>query len=220
MSSNQQHEWTYDDNDECGPKEWPKYYKTGDHQSPINILIDPQSASYHAITCCAGRLKETLQIITNDSNKRNHDSRHQQSHAIYRTHLDSIGEHPNGDDYNNCESSSPPGSTTSSNRSSPTQASGSDYFDEDDSSNGEKDDGYSGQNKKNKKCNNGQKKQIFRIRQNTRFCISNKKMFLGYPRYLNSMELENTGHSWQVTLPKELTTHTRKLYNELIFKEI
>lgn len=49
-----------------------------------------------------------------------------------------------------------------------------------------------------------------REQQNTRFCATNKKLFLGYPRYLNSIKLRNTGHAWQIDLPAELAEHTRE----------
>jgi len=47
-------------------------------------------------------------------------------------------------------------------------------------------------------------------RQRTRYCATNKKLFLGYPRYLDSIRLSNTGHAWQVDMPQELGQHTRK----------
>lgn len=46
--------------------------------------------------------------------------------------------------------------------------------------------------------------------QQTRFVVSKRKLFLGYPRYLHSMQLCNTGHGWQVDLPAELAEHTRE----------
>lgn len=46
--------------------------------------------------------------------------------------------------------------------------------------------------------------------QATRFCTSKRKLFLGYPRYLDKIRLENTGHNWQVNIPPELSLHTCK----------
>lgn len=47
--------------------------------------------------------------------------------------------------------------------------------------------------------------------QNTRFVATKRKLFLGYPRFLHSMQLCNTGHGWQVSLDEHLAEHTRKL---------
>lgn len=47
-------------------------------------------------------------------------------------------------------------------------------------------------------------------RQNTRHCVSTRKIFLGYPRHLNQVRLCNTGHGWQLSLPDELAEHTRE----------
>lgn len=46
--------------------------------------------------------------------------------------------------------------------------------------------------------------------QNTRHCVSKRKIFLGYPRYLETVQLSNTGHNWQVDIPPEIGLNTRK----------
>lgn len=46
--------------------------------------------------------------------------------------------------------------------------------------------------------------------QDTRYVITKRKLFLGYPRFLHSMQLCNTGHGWQVSLAEQLAEHTRK----------
>lgn len=226
------HKWSYDDQDECGPNKWSKYYRTGEHQSPINILVDAHRVSHQAVTCCAGRLKESLKLVTNDNIEIKARDLRQQHRPVYRRHLDSIGEdsqaNNNDNSSNNSNSSSPSGSASSSasssNRSSPMQAESSgDFFDDDVdfnniADNNNIDDGYSGQNDKSSRRKCSKKNLTIKLRQNSRFCISNKKIFLGYPRYLNSMELQNTGHSWQVSLPEELSAHTRKFNNIIHFQ--
>lgn len=63
----------------------------------------------------------------------------------------------------------------------------------------------------NKQCNRLEHHQKhYQQQQNTRYVVSLRKVFLGYPRFMNTMQLFNTGHNWQVNLPNELANHTRK----------
>ncbi|KAG9510179.1 Carbonic anhydrase 7 [Fragariocoptes setiger] len=45
-------------------------------------------------------------------------------------------------------------------------------------------------------------------RNHVRYHVSNKKIFLGYPRCLNNLRIMNTGHAWQVDIPREIGPHT------------
>lgn len=187
-----QEEWDYDEqNSLTGPSEWNKLYKTGQHQSPINILIDANCLALKSTTCC---INSRLDLITLSDNSHN-----QKQNGHHRAHLDSVGEEARAG------ALSPSSSGISSNRSSPTQTSGSD-FEDNGFDDGDRYDVSRDKFRRHRCAGKGHSAQ----RQNTRFCLSNKKIFLGYPRYLNSLELNNNGHSWQVTLPPELGKHTRK----------
>lgn len=184
-------QWTYDDNDSSvGPSKWGKLYKAGRHQSPINILVEPNYLALKSATCCAGEVSDKLKLMQIEVRNAN------------RAHLNSTGEearHPKFRPSTSGHSSA----CSSSNRSSPTQNSSSDYdYDDDDDLRSDS------QMFKEKNCLGKSRLQM--QEQNTRFCVTNKKIFLGYPRYLNSLQLTNTGHSWQINLPPELEVHTRK----------
>lgn len=195
--------WGYAPDHSVAPDQWPKYYATGAYQSPINILVD-HCERLKGSTCChsrpldeqcpATRLRDSLQVTP--------------AAAKRRSHLDSAGEdqrHVNGS------------SGSSSKSSSPSQHFyGQDDYDEDEheNSSGSARDCKETNSNNNNNNNDNQINRCYQkqavLQQNTRFCVSHKKIFLGYPRYLSTMQLCNTGHGWQVNLPGELATHTRK----------
>lgn len=185
------HNWGYS-NDALGPDQWSKHYKTGERQSPINILVSDCNSILHS-TCCT-QLNTQLQDKFKDNLKIS--ARDKQPEIKRRQHLDSTG-----GDYRD-SSSSPLSFSSNSNTSSPSPSSSSSSSSSSYSTRPTDED--------SDEYDKSQADFHNKSRQNTRKCVSNKKIFLGYPRYLNSMQLCNTGHNWQVNLPPELATHTRK----------
>lgn len=193
------------------PDEWCKRYPVGKNQSPINILVSNYDQIVQS-TCC------------NSISQHKHHHHHHGQHIITermaslcltngkpetlrpqkvwpdqqrRTHLDSVG----------CDDHHLRSSSTCSSVSAMSGASGSscppspaaqNYEDSDSSDSAFPTATATG-------VDQGDNQKLV---QRTRFCTSNHKIFLGYPRYLSSMQLCNTGHSWQVSLPEELTSHT------------
>lgn len=263
----QQHKWGYS-NDLIGPSEWPKYFHTGQYQSPINILVN-NCRHVTQSTCChqhsSGEAAESYQVkqkIQRDHHQRSvHEARiHDRLKSSLRigpnrrAHLDSVGE-----DHHRSLSASSSGSQNSSkstSSSSPGRKGNNNYDDDDDndendnvssgSSNNSSDydqDGFEDEEEKNGRqmitsssssSSSSSSETTTTIRyneykrqqqqpntccvtqvQNTRHCESRKKIFLGYPRYLNTMQLCNTGHNWQVNLPPEIATHTRKCFHSI-----
>lgn len=182
-----EYNWGYS-NDSHGPSEWPKYYQAGELQSPINILID--LCDLHLSTCCGCALSEQWQSDLNISKKnRDRDKILHTNHR--RAHLDSIG-NDEDDAHQRSPSTSSTGSGQTAGHSSPDI------------------DQYRA-NERHKVINCAKmRRHAGQVQtQNTRYCRTNKKIFLGYPRYLSSMQLCNTGHAWQINLPPELAHHTR-----------
>lgn len=183
-----QHNWGYTE-DLIGPDEWPKHFKTGQYQSPINILLPDCCDRFgQQQSCCkrdeiheTRRLPERMRLALRLSDKR-------------RVHLDSEGE--------THQRSSSASSSASGSRSPVGRES-----EEDERSDDERESFES--SKRRCKQLQLQQQKMCQV-QNTRRLVSHKKIFLGYPRYLSSMSLCNTGHNWQVNLPPELATHTRK----------
>lgn len=252
MSQQQQHKWGYSGG-LIGPNEWPKYFHTGQYQSPINILVN-NCKHVTQSTCChhhSGEAAESYQVkqkIQRDHQRSVHEARlHDRLKSSLRigsnrrAHLDSAGE-----DHHRSLSTSSSGSQNSSTSSSSPDHKGNknnnnNNNDDDNTSGGSSNnssdydqDGFEDEEEKNDKHTlttlssssssetttiryNEYKRQQHQTNtccvtqvQNTRHCVSRKKIFLGYPRYLNAMQLCNTGHNWQVNLPPEIATHTRK----------
>lgn len=259
--SQQQHKWGYS-GDLIGPNEWPKYFHTGQHQSPINILVN-NCRHVAQSTCCHQNDKHVYERqnihdhkLVNDHEARLHERLRNSlqigSSHHRRAHLDSVG----SEDHHRSPSTSSSGSHNSSFSSSPdiekinnnnnknkNNSSGNNSSDYDQDGFGDEDyeddyerdydeerDKSKGRYKqKSSSSNSATSSEATTIRfndckrkqqqtgtccvtqvQNTRHCVSRKKIFLGYPRYLNTMQLCNTGHNWQVNLPSELAAHTRK----------
>lgn len=234
---NDQPHWGYE-SQQIGPSEWPKYYQTGKFQSPINILVDfcaitnnnSNQASHHSKhrtsssssskdnrpTCCCNGSAHDLELSSQQQKL---------ATSLRRTHLDSIGE----DDHNHQRN--PSASASSSASSSPVQNTDSSSCDDDyDLTRATKCTKHQRSTSKHNsslmtttttttKCvdcfpsaHHGSsapsKGRSLVSEQNTRHCVSNKKLFLGYPRYMSNIQLCNTGHSWQINIPPELARHT------------
>lgn len=214
--------WNYDDQTKFGPKNWPKLYPTeGLRQSPINIIVN-QDDKFNS-TCCHGRILTNSQsnnrMITTTNinstrqfNDQDVDLNRLRLNSTTRKHLDSTGQElrttspdsgrPSNDSYSDTNNSDR--SATNSPQQTQLQPikhkQHSNQY-ELDSNNNNNDNNYS----KIKTKNNDSLSH-----QETRFCISKRKLFLGYPRYLDMVALENNGHAWQANIPSQISQHTRK----------
>lgn len=195
--------WNYDDLSPKGPRNWPKYCETGERQSPINIITSDLYQSLAQVTCCNGRLicrddqqqrdhkhigDTTTTTTSNNNNNNNHLTNgnqlrqvqlQQQHHSYRRPHLDSIGEDERDDD-NDDDHKWPKSGAHNNTRHRQVIAR------------------ESSRSKPYEKADE----------QLTKYCASKRKLFLGYPRYLDKIKIDNTGHNWQVNIPAELSTHT------------
>lgn len=161
-------------------------------QSPINIIV-PDCHQLIESTCCkCQQSKASVNSVLTSK----HNGKVQIKTEGRRAHLDSTGE----------ERSS---SSLSSPIESPVQQ--TDEYDDEDVS---EDDNLRNDISKRQVADEHQKIVHHRRhesdKQKTRFCRSNKKIFLGYPRYLQQLRLTNTGHGWQADIPIELSCHTCK----------
>lgn len=173
--------WSYrQEEGGLGPDEWPKYYRTGKRQSPIDITVcECLLASVCAgrqHTCCSEHLEHNLPNSFRDKIQINAK---QSAHG--RKHSNSLN-----DDSDDQRRSVSPASSSASSRIS-SQDPGNDS---------------------NREA--VAETQITYKNQRTRYCLTNKKLFIGYPRYISAVPLSNTGHSWQINIPAELSAHTRK----------
>lgn len=202
------HNWNYSDDSGHGPSNWHRYYPAGKQQSPINILVDFCELHQSGCSSCnstSGQLAHQLErdLHLDDATLAHSNYQHWQQQR--RSHLDSLG---NEDEQQYYASDQTGGSRSPSCVSE--KSAGSDAVQAE---------GKMSANNcialwKSKKSTsplqvrNHQANQ--QSRRNTRYCVTNKKIFLGYPRFLNSLKLSNTGHGWQVDMPRELASHTRK----------
>lgn len=230
MSNN----WGYS-NDLIGPEEWPKYFRTGQHQSPINILVDNCEQAASQSTCCQqlDRHQQNKSAPTHEARQlhdRLRDTLQVSGHR--RAHLNSTGE-----DHHRSSSTSSSGSQNSFSPNNRYNSNTSSDCDDEDNNNNNNQAEVQEKAAKASHNKHGERKQycpsdalevqrdnkqraggtccLTQV-QNTRHCVSRKKIFLGYPRYLNTMQICNTGHNWQVNLPPELANHTRKLRKTLL----
>lgn len=193
-------QWDYLDDTGRGPSEWSKFYPAGKLQSPINIQVD--YCALHQSSCgnCSPENHRQLSERIENGLRLGRESGPQQQpqQSARRHHLDSVGNDNDSDD---------PHESAKGEHNERLASDCLNLW-------------------KNKKLSNSplqmrnahaqqQQQQSDRLtkperRQNTRFCVTNKKIFLGYPRFLNTVKLSNTGHGWQVEMPPELACHTRK----------
>jgi len=186
------------------PEQWGKHYRTGALQSPINIQLGGCERHLEATRCrcradsasgLADELAGALRVAPEAA----------AACERRRAHLNWAGEEE--------EERRRPGSQSAALSSSSSPVSQAGDSDEDSGADlhdsrratpiGRASNRAQGRHPTNCPPSAG--------RQNTRFCTSAKKIFLGYPRYLDSVQICNTGHGWQVNVPPELATHTRKL---------
>jgi hypothetical protein len=202
MHPEQPAHWNYSDDDALGPNGWPKHFGAGDSQSPINIIVDHcylNACSSKTRPCESGRLHEQL------GNKLAIGRA-----AARRDHLDSAGDDTNDSQYNELDNENQL-NVHQERRSPSTSSNNSSVFSNDDA--GQLVAAHSPSHRHHHHhhhhhphLEHGSSNRL----QNTRYCGTNKKVFLGYPRYLNSVRLSNTGHGWQIDIPPELAYHTRK----------
>lgn len=190
--------WNYDDQTEMGPANWPRLYPTkGQRQSPINIILDDDKLDS---TCCQGRIltRCSLKNYQHELSDRL-ESRLQLTSSPSRHHLDSIGEELR----TSPDSGRRSGGSFSDNNSDLSASSSPNTKLEQ-------------RNLKHQQHSNGNRltrresKLNEASHQETRFCTSKRKLFLGYPRYLGVVALENNGHAWQANIPTQISQHTRK----------
>lgn len=198
MSDGHKHRWGYDSGqpEVAGPNEWPKHYKVGKHQSPIDITVcdclllpvggrdRDREPLQNLHTCClsnnqlnslSSSLETKVRIDAYESSNK-HGSQHQQRQQQHsRQHLTTADNDP--EDRRRSQSSS--------SRSSADSAI------------------------QQLMLNNEDKASCY-PNQRTRYCFTNKKIFIGYPRYIEAVPLCNTGHSWQINIPADLSVHTCK----------
>lgn len=201
MLQEKKFDWNYDESSGRGPSKWSKHFVTGNRQSPINIITSDLYQSISKLTCCNGQLIESnydqtqneLTLLNEQlssfkmgqANNNNSNNNKIKFGSNRRAHLDSIGEDERDD--------------PDSGRMS-TPENGNDNYNN----------LFEQQNLTNEQ--NGKTNLESGSKQKTRYFTSRRKLFLGYPRYLDKMKIENTGHNWQVNIPPELSLHTRKLF--------
>lgn len=198
-------DWNYDDTTDRGPSKWPRLFGAGQRQSPIDIRTTTSATS--ELTCCQGRLLahdaeqglSGLKLASSPPNRRHHH---------HRRHLDSIGEDNNNNNQDPINTNSPSpddgewtkdlhersGSALSDSSGAPASPS-PDQLTRAWAGTGGTDPMH---------------KHKHQHQQNTRYLISKRKLFLGYPRFLAQVELVNTGHAWQVNIPAAIGQHTRE----------
>lgn len=194
------HRWNYSDDDALGPSEWPKYFETGSSQSPINIIVDHCYLHRHSLGPAKGGAGATTKAST----------LHEQLErrlAVRGERLDSAVGHDDDDDANRAPSRRPEPAERSPSSSSHNSSVSTDSTTSNDSP---LETSKRRQHHHHDHHHNQRQMETARHAQNTRYCATNKKIFLGYPRYLNSVALSNTGHGWQVDMPSELACHTSK----------
>lgn len=242
----EQQKWGYS-GDLVSPNEWPKYFHTGRHQSPINILVT-NCRHVSQSTCCHQVDKHVQQQKVKHDEARLYnrlkDSLQISSSHYRRAHLDSVGSEDHhrspstssAGSHNSSSSTSSQGNKlrNSSNNSSDYDQNGLDEYERDyyeerkgrhkssSSNSSSNSNSATSSETTTMRLNDDKRKRQQQTNsccvtqvQNTRHCVSKKKMFLGYPRYLNTMQLCNTGHNWQVNLPPELANHTCKFFGEI-----
>lgn len=224
MRQDEAEEWGYGGH-LVKPEQWNKFYKVGSRQSPIDILVEQcdlhqHNHNHHQLQNCYEHNQLPKQLKNNLNINGSNQGQPRQQHIVRtRIHLDSSGEQDN----EHLRSPSTSSNGSSSANSSPSHSRNGFNNDEDlyyndgdgnadrNNNNNDDDDGRrttGGANNKLAGHRGLGKRQ--ELEQRTRRCISNKKIFLGYPRYLSSMRLCNTGHNWQINLAPEISAHTRK----------
>lgn len=199
--------WGYTSGDKhaLGPDEWPRHFRAGSHQSPIDIRVDVccTGGNQPLASCACASLAETMRRHATLAPQQTDSPKPVAPVRRRREHLDSLL-----DESERCDSTPSPTPHAAKqlqandkrrtvSRTSSSSGNSSDV-DELASSTSTSPSPGGG-------CNTQRRPQ-----QNTRLCATNKKIFLGYPRYVNTMQLCNTGHAWQLNLPEELADHTRK----------
>lgn len=209
-------DWGYTP-DQLSPDQWPKHFPVGKQQSPINILVGSRCRHCSPATaksaCCRGVVmarasSQALAAKFRDQAALNRPHR--------RSHLDSVGE-DEGRAHQRSSSASSAGSSGSAS-ASPSR------LDEGSSESGDSAESLcnrcADREDRKSRLSKCQHKLLSHSRlQNTRHVVSLRKLFLGYPRFMNTMQVCNTGHNWQVNLPNELANHTRKCCQFLILSE-
>lgn len=200
--------WNYDDQTSFGPANWPQLYPTkGQRQSPINIILDDQKLT--SLTCCQGYLLNKQQTELSD----HLNSRLRVASPPSKQHLDSIGERLR----TSPDSGRPSGNSLQDSNSDRSAASSPstphDRVHRARKLVAHQTDGYLNKIVLHDNFTNDLSQQ------ETRFCTSKRKLFLGYPRYLGNIQLDNNGHAWQANIPTQIGKHTRKCspLNLLIF---
>lgn len=227
MASSAQHQqqnhapdWGYAPN-QLTPEKWPQYFEAGEQQSPINILLNTcrhcsnaTGSGNRGSTCCRGTLIDKTQNIASLTSKFREQTA--LNRPPRRSHLDSVGEEER--EHGRSLSASSAGSSESSSSAGRDDTFSSESGNDDSDEKTAIDNGQCQRRLNSKQCNrlehhhnmkhhhHQQQQQL----QNTRYVVSLRKVFLGYPRFMNTMQLFNTGHNWQVNLPNELANHTRK----------
>lgn len=179
-------QWSYSkDQGSVGPDEWPKYYQTGNRQSPIDVTVCECLLSSiwfgRKHTCCSDHLAHSLSSASLKDRKRLgvNDEKPRNTHG--RKHSDSVN-----DDSDDQRRSISPASCSSSSHD------------------------LSNCNKEQGEEESFAELHVTYPSQKTRYCFTSRKIFIGYPRYISAVPLSNTGHSWQLNIPAELSAHTSK----------
>lgn len=182
--------WNYDP--DGGPDDWPNHYPVGKYQSPINIIVGCDPSQLSASCCCESSestgqessRSESLDLEHRISRLKVHE---REGNHRKRVHLNSIEEDEgSSSSTESCEHHhhhlDNELSTSGASKSHTTFTS--------------------------TLVSTGRKRCEGMHVQNTRHCVTNKKIFLGYPRYMNSMKLCNTGHNWQINFAPEIKANT------------
>lgn len=180
--------WNYDASSAKGPQGWSKYYETGERQSPINIVTSELYQSLANVTCCNGRLLchdqdhkhlvDKTTTTTTASNNNNNNNHLTNGNQIRQVQPQHHYRRPHLDSIGEDERDDDANSWAHNNTRSHRQP-------------------ISRNSRLHEKGE-----------QLTKYCASKRKLFLGYPRYLDKIRVHNTGHNWQVNIPAELSVHT------------
>lgn len=214
MSSQQQQsqhspaEWGYFPN-QLTPDQWPEHFAVGKQQSPINILVGAWCRHCSPATaksaCCRGVVMDRSSAQALAAKFRDQTALNR---AHRRSHLDSVGEEEDRAHQRSSSTSSAGSSASGSSSGSPSRL--HDEGSESGDSNESLCNRCADREDRKSRLSKCQHKLSHSRLQNTRHVVSLRKLFLGYPRFMNTMQVCNTGHNWQVSLPNELANHTRK----------
>lgn len=182
------HRWGYNEQPGVvGPKDWPKHYTVGKNQSPIDITVCDC-----LLSTIGGRVREPLKNL-HTCCLSNNQLINLSTSLETKVRLDTY--------------------ESTKRRSSQQyhrQLLGTHDNDPDDRRRSSSSSSRSSVDSTTQQLQLNEDKASCYKNQRTRYCITSKKIFIGYPRYISAVPLSNTGHSWQIDIPVDLSAHTCK----------